>query len=344
MLVGFGLHDSMADIAHTQFERLFTYDLRIELHGDDVPPISGDAPRWTKVHSETGYALADKNDARIGSVIMVPEDAAALNAYITFRDRRTGDALPFGDSSVVITEMMGKELGIGPGDTLIVENAEGIRREFILSAAVENYVGNYIYVNAAAYRAAFCAEGEAIPFKTVLAKTGIKGDADKDRALEEILSSSLASGAEFTSQVQKSYTALLDSINYVVLILTLAAGALAAIVLYNLTYINITERSKELATLRVLGDHHREVERYIFREIAVLSIVGALCGLLVGIPLHRFVVGVAENTDLMFGRHIAPLSYVLSIAATLLFSTLVNHIMRRKLRSIKMSESMKAVD
>jgi putative ABC transport system permease protein len=267
-----------------------------------------------------------------------------LNDYLTFRDRNSGKSLPFDESSCVITEMMGKELALAPGDTLIVENAAGVRREFRLTALVENYVGNYIYVNAEAYRAAFGDADGDIAFKTVLAKTGIQGDADKDRALEEILSSSDAASAEFTSQVQKSYTNLLGSISYVVLLLILAAGALAAIVLYNLTYINITERSKELATLRVLGYHHVEVERYIFREIAVLSIVGALCGLLIGIPLHRFVVGVAENTDLMFGRTIAPLSYVLSIAATLLFSTLVNAVMRRKLRSIKMSESMKAVD
>jgi putative ABC transport system permease protein len=341
MLTGFGLHDSMADIAHTQFERLFRYDLRVELAADTPPD---GVTTYTKVHSETGYALSGKSGARIGSVILVPENAAELNGYITFRDRKSGAALPFGESSCVITEMMGKELGITPGDTVVVENAEGVRREFPLTAVMENYVGNYIYVNAGAYRAAFCADGEDIAFKTVLANTGIEGDADKDRALEEILGSSRADSAEFTSQVQKSYTNLLDSINYVVLILTLAAGALAAIVLYNLTYINITERSKELATLRVLGYHHREVERYIFREIVVLSIVGALCGLLAGIPLHRFVVGVAENTDLMFGRTITPLSYVLSVAATLLFSALVNLVMRRKLKSIRMSESMKAVD
>jgi putative ABC transport system permease protein len=356
MLTGFGLHDSMADIAHTQFERLFRYDLRVELAGTD-PPVEalaialpsevlppGGLLSYTKVHSETGYALSNKSDSRLGSAILVPEHAAELNGYIVFRDRKTGKALPFDESSCVITEMMGKELSLSPGDTLIVENAEGVRREFPLTAIVENYVGNYIYVNAEAYRRAFYTEEEDIAFRTVLAKTGIQGDANKDRALEEILSRGEADSAEFTSQVQKSYTDLLNSIGYVVLVLILAAGALAAIVLYNLTYINLTDRSKELATLRVLGYHHREVERYIFREIAVLSIVGALCGLLIGMPLHSFVVGVAENTDLMFGKTIAPLSYVLSVAATLLFSTLVNTVMRRKLKSIKMSESMKAVD
>ncbi|MDR2102425.1 MAG: ABC transporter permease [Treponema sp.] len=116
------------------------------------------------------------------------------------------------------------------------------------------------------------------------------------------------------------------------------------IVLYNLTNININERKRELATLRVLGFHRGETAAYIFREIAVLSIIGTAAGLFLGIPLHRFVAGVAENQDLMFGRTIAPLSFILSTLITLFFSAAVDLLMLKKIRDIKMAESMKAAD
>jgi putative ABC transport system permease protein len=116
------------------------------------------------------------------------------------------------------------------------------------------------------------------------------------------------------------------------------------IVLYNLTYININERSREMATLRVLGFHQGEAAAYIFREITILSMVGALAGLLLGIPLHAFIISVAETTDLMFGREIAPLSFILSGIITLVFSALVDLLMLGKIRNIRMAESMKAVD
>jgi putative ABC transport system permease protein len=165
-----------------------------------------------------------------------------------------------------------------------------------------------------------------------------------DRILTRVLSSDAVAVAEFTSHTQQSYTSLLNSIGFVVLILIFAAGGLAMIVLYNLTYININERSRELATLRVLGFHQSEAAAYIFREITILSITGAAAGLLLGIPLHRFVIGVAENVDLMFGRHIRGLSFFLSALITLFFSFGVDLLMVKKIRRIKMAESMKAID
>ena len=148
----------------------------------------------------------------------------------------------------------------------------------------------------------------------------------------------------FTSQEEESYESMLSSINLIVYVLILCAGALAVVVLYNLTNININERSRELATLRVLGYHHREVAIYIFREIGILSILGTLAGLIAGWVLHRYVILTAESVDFMMGREISWQSYLLAAVLTLVFSALVDILMLFKLRRIQMVESMKAVD
>ncbi|MDR3335969.1 MAG: ABC transporter permease, partial [Treponema sp.] len=179
---------------------------------------------------------------------------------------------------------------------------------------------------------------------TLLVKTGIKKPLEQDRASTQILSSEEVNRAEFSSYTQESYNNLLSSISIIVAVLIFAAGALAMLVIYNLTNININERRGEIATLRVLGFHQGEAASYIFREIVILSILGSAAGLVLGIPLHRFVISVAENPDLMFGRSISGLSFILSAAITLAFSGAVDLLMLGKIRRIKMAESLKAIE
>ena len=145
-----------------------------------------------------------------------------------------------------------------------------------------------------------------------------------------------------TDDIQTTFANMVNNINYIVIVLIISAAALAFVVLYNLTNINITERQKELATIKVLGFYDREVSAYIYRETAILTIIGAAVGLVLGIFLHAFVVRTAEVDMVMFGREIKWLSYVISAAMTLFFSFLVNLVMGRKMKKIDMVESMKA--
>ena len=149
---------------------------------------------------------------------------------------------------------------------------------------------------------------------------------------------------EFHSQTKSTYDSLLESLGYLIAVLIIAAGALAVIVLYNLTNININERMKELATLRVLGYYHKEVAAYIFREISILSVLGTAFGLFVGFWLHRYIILCAETVEMMFGREIQTSSFVWSAVLTLIFSAFVNVLMLPKIKKIDMTESMKAVD
>jgi putative ABC transport system permease protein len=340
MVTGFGLRDSLTNIARTQFRDILKYDLRVELKDEETIPLGIiHLDNYAEMHSESGYAIA--GDERLSVSLYVPKEASALPEYISLQDRKSKIPISFTGSSVALTEKTASLLNLKTGDSFILENAQGRRGEFTLTGITENYVGSYIYIGPEVFQEAF---GASLLYDTLFAETGIKTEEGKDDLIRRLLSEDAVAEAEFTSHTQESYNNLLSSISYVVMVLIIAAGGLAMIVLYNLTNININERTKELATLRVLGFHQAEAAAYIFREITVLSIAGAAAGLLLGIPLHRFVIGVAENADLMFGRHISSMSFILSAAITLIFSGAVDLLMLKKIRNIKMAESMKAVD
>lgn len=344
ILAGFGLRDSLTDIAQTQYQNIFKYDLKIELDKNTkwdsvlrrfLERKADD--RWIAVHTENAYLLYD--DERFPISIMTAEPGSALSDYIKLESRLRIRSFKFDENSVVLTEKLGEASGLRAGDVMIMEDSAGVRRELTITGLTENYVGAYCYFGSAAFQKYF----EPIEdYNTLLVQTGVWNIKEQDRILVEILESSVVQSAEFTSQIQRSYNNLLFSISFVVILLTVAAGGLAMIVLYNLTNININERSRELATLRVLGFHRDEAAFYIFREITILSILGTILGLGIGIPLHRFIISVAENPDLMFGRTISPFSYIISAVVTIGFSILVDFLMLRKISGIKMADSMKA--
>ncbi|MDR2796793.1 MAG: ABC transporter permease [Treponema sp.] len=344
MVAAFGLRDSMLDIARTQFEEILRYDVQLNfsLKEDAFPePPPGSRLRsWLPIHSESAVLSPGTDTDGLNVSLVVPQSPEALGEYITLRDRKTRRLLPFSATSVVLTEKIAETWGLKPGDRVVLENAAGRRGTFTLSGITENYVGATVYLGPTAYTQEL---GGSLVYQTLFAHTDHSG-ALQDELMANLLSHKEVSSVEFIAQVQASYTKLLDSIGFVVLVLIFAAGGLAMIVLYNLTNINITERTREIATLRVLGFHQAEAAAYIFREITVLSIIGAGAGLLLGIPLHRFIIGVAENVDLMFGRRIAPLSFGLSAALTLVFSGGVDLVMLKKIRHITLADSLKAPD
>jgi putative ABC transport system permease protein len=356
MIAGFGLHDSMVDIAHTQFSNILQYDAVIELNDDadtdstrDIESLMDDSMRWTAVHNEAGFVI--QND-RVSAFLIVPKDPSLLGNFINLRNRKTRTPIIFSENSVIISEKLAERLNLTIGGTITIENANALRGVFTVSGITENYVGVYCYIAPSLYKTVFGdaenaaagIEDNGIEYRTLYMITNIKDKDKQDAFASEMLLRDGVMVCSFASQIQTSYNNLLTSINLVVMVLILASGGLAVIVIYNLTNINIDERKREIATLRVLGFHQSEAAAYIFREITVLSVVGTLIGLFLGIPLHRFIIGVAENTDLMFGRSITPLSFVLSAIFTLIFSGIVDLLMLPKLRGIKMAESMKAAE
>lgn len=357
LLVGFGLHDAIWDIIDNQFGPILHYDTTVGLSSDateaDIQAAvgylesSGSATDLVRVESDNMRAGADGFDETGLLVsVVVPADDASLTDAVTFRDRLSGASVPFDADAVLVTEKLSQRLGIGVGDDVVVYdqdevgNAVGDGYRLRVTGVVENYVGNYVYVGNDAWAAA---TGRTPAYGTVYATTDASADA------QAILSEHLE-GMEhvatvvFSSTTIDTYRQMLVVVDLVVVVLVVCAAALAAVVLYNLTNINVSERVREIATLKVLGFLPREVHAYVFREVLILAVLGDAVGMLFGTWLETFVVTTAEVDYVMFGRTIHPLSYALSFAITLAFAVLVVLSMRRRLDDVDMVESLKSVD
>ena len=347
ILTGFGLKDSLNCISDTQYDQLFKYDLTVYLKDNTtveglMEKLKDDSigiENHTELHIES--ANVETKNGTIAINLFTGNEDTHLEDFITLRNRRTKALLQFDNNSVIITEKLAEILNVAAGDKLDIQNKDGTWGTLTISGITENYVGSYIYMGSSAYEEAY---GSLPLINSIIASTSLKDSHQQDAAAERILANDSVSGISFISQTRGSFENLLSSINYIVAVIITAAGALAVIVLYNLTNININERRKELATLKVLGFHDREVAAYIYREIVLLTLIGTAAGLVLGVLLHLFVIANAESTDLMFGRNIKAISFLLSAAFTILFSVLVDFIMYNKLKDIEMVDSMKAVD
>jgi putative ABC transport system permease protein len=279
------------------------------------------------------------NGKKEESTFRIPRDPSVLEDYVTLRGRIGHAPVTYEKGSVVLTEKSAENLGVEPGDTLQLTAEDGTEQEVVLTGVCENYIGSYVYMYTDDYEAQF----DDDPSYTTIYL--IAGEQGKDgKAASSLLSSEKVLYIVDTQVVSENFAESVKSIDYIIMVLIVASGALAIIVLYNLTNVNICERRKELATIRVLGFYRPEVSAYIFREVDILAVIGILVGIPVGIWLHHFIIVTVEVAEAMFGRTIHWQSYLIAAGFTILFTVLVNLIMRREIRKIDMVESMKAVD
>ena len=347
LVAGFGLRDSIRDIVNIQFTQLQNYDLTLTLkhQGDDtadrrIAAVLSDKSLvrdFLAVHLESGVGVVPGRETDLN--ILVASDPEKLQSFYTFRVRTTGQPVPFTDEGAILTEKAAKVLGAEPGDVLQLRNQDNQEAGIPITGVCENYVHGYIYIPRSLYERAF---GEQCSFDTVLAKTSASDEAARDALAARLLSSSSATGVSFSTATIEAFNDMLGSVDYLVIVLIVAAAVLAFVVLYNLTNINICERQKEIATLKVLGFYRREVSDYVFRENILLSLIGTAAGLFAGVFFHQFVVQTAEVDAVMFGRTVSPISYVYAAVLSMVFTLLVSLFMRKKLHCIDMVESLKA--
>ncbi len=339
MLAAFGLNDSMNQMVDKQYGEVLRYDLQITTDGtqDDTLQTFLQDRSYMEVMSSSVSIVGE--DDTLSATLMTTENEDTLSDFIHLYNRKEKEELSFSGRSLIITEKLANELGVSVGDTITLEKNNGRSLEGEVTGITENYVGIYVYMGSELYQEAF---GTVSP-NLLLVQSGI-GEEQQTQVISDLLNCESVSSSEFTTQSRSSYDNLLTSLTFIVVVISVAACALAVIVLYNLTNINISERLKELATLRVLGYHYREVGAYIFREINILSFLGALVGTGLGVWLHYYIVVTAESPELMFGREISWVSFVMAIAITLILSLLVDALMWVKIKRIRMTDSMKAVD
>ncbi len=370
LLTGFGLQNAINDIIDKQFYEIYRYDMVVRADDDVLPSekdnlvtaldncISGDgvasdieAPAdgsqliteylWTK--TENMIAVADGvKDQRFE--LVVPEDPATFQDYITLRERVGHESLELTDEGAILSEKFASQLGVSVGDTIevyeedTVGNAMGEPYTIPVAGITEFYVNQYLFMTPTLYGEVF---GEQPHYATVYARatTDVASRAEMSSML---LEQDGVKTVSYNDEQIDSYRTMLKSVDSVVVVLIIASAALAFVVLYNLTNINISERQREIATLKVLGFTRQEVNSYIFRETMILSIIGALVGLFLGIFLEAFVVQTAEVDMVMFGREIHGLSFLISFALTMVFTVLVMWFMHPKLARIDMVESLKS--
>lgn len=360
LLVGFGLHDSIWDIIDLQYGPIIHYDTTVGLLDAstelDVSAVTdylgsaGGASDIVRVQREsmqaTGTGPSTSATSKTHVTVIVPQDSLQAQEAVTFRDRTTGAAVAFDDDSVLVTEKLASLYGIKAGDQLMLfdqddaGNAIGTGHALTVTGVTENYVANLVYVGRGAWRSV----SPVTPvFSTIFCNVPDAGDvrATVSARLHDMAG---VSTVTFSDEVINQYRHVLSVVDMVVVVLIVSAAALAFIVLYNLTNINVEERLREIAALKVLGFTKREVYAYIFREIMLLALMGDVTGMLLGIWLERFVITTAEVDYVMFGRSIHALSFVCAFTLTLVFSALVMLVMRRKLDRVDMVESLKSVD
>jgi len=346
LVTGFGLRDSFSDIADIQFGVVNTYDIMApvanegDINNTDLQAILNNKDNMAG-NTSINYASvnATNGDHSLEIFTFVPTNASDLVGFVNFRNRASGKMLTFEEGSVILTEKASEILGVKVGDTLTLTDKDGNSGSYTISGISENYARNYIYMSEATYSAGM---GQKTDNNMLIIRMTDSGLALKTDIGKSLLATGAVSGVSYISDAKETIARALGKIDTIVAVIIFSAGALAFVVLYNLTNINISERVKEIATIKVLGFTDREVSSYINRESLLLSFIGAIFGLVLGAFLHRYVMGCAEMPSMMFGRSVRAISFVYSAALTMAFSVLVDLIMRKKLRNISMVESMKA--
>lgn len=348
ILVGFGLQDSITAIAKNQFTDLFTYQAAVTVQTDseeereavmETAQTSEGMGRTMEVYAQNVKLQAGNKS--MDAILEVPKEPDNADQFFTFRDRVSGESYEFPSDGIAISEKTAKMLGVSPGDTILAgeENEQG--HEVKVSIVIENYVQHYIFIAPELYEQIW---GKAPEYNQILMKYEDISDSYEAELGERMMEQDGVVGITFISDLEAEIDDMLEALNIVIIVLILSAGLLAFVVLYNLNNINITERKRELATLKVLGFYDMEVAEYVYRENVILTVFGILAGALIGKVLHQYIIQTVEVDMMMFGRSVFFRSYLFSALLTLVFSLIVNYIMYYRLRKIDMIESLKSVE
>lgn len=348
LLVGFGLRDSIMDVAILQYQDIQVYDGMIVLDADTDQSEQdelkqeladdGSVEAFAEVSmKKVEFASADK---KLDVYLMVVPDDVSIDEFVKFRSRTTKEAYELDDQGMILTEKAGKLLGVSAGDSVeMTGEHSGVK--IPINRICENYMSHFAYMTENMYRKLY---GEKPQYNSILYRVTDRDESIAEKAGERAMKCDAALSVTYTGNTKEQLDNMLTALDSVIGVLILSAGMLAFVVLYNLNNININERKRELATIKVLGFYDKEVSAYVYRENILLTILGSIFGIFLGMLLHRFIIVTVEVDVCMFGRNISVFSYVVSALITYGFSILVNGVMYFKLKKIDMVESLKSVE
>ncbi len=350
VIAGFGLRDSITGIADKQFVQISSYDqiyaLSEEGTADDKAYIMSQFRRDDRFDvsllstMDVTELTTPKSSKTLTARTIVAEDMDAFKKIFVLRDRESHEGYELSDDGIIINERMGMVFNVGVGDSIDIKMNEKTYTCKI-TALTENYASNFIYMTPGYYRNM---TGKEAKYGIVFTKlTEENKDAEHDIANEYMKNDDIVTVSSVSDSVN-TILDMLDSLNAIVFVVILCAGLLAVVVLYNLTNINIAERVREIATIKVLGFYELETANFIYREGIVLTVLGAFAGLFLGNIFLTFVIESIQMDNVMFPKEISWLTYLLGFVMTLLFSLLVNFLMYFKMNKISMVESLKSIE
>ncbi len=347
IVAGFGLHESIFSILNEQFDHVFRYDALLGLDAGQeelaaVERYLADSP-WVEDYLQGSDILveASTRGPAQSAYLRTVADQERFAQFIRLSHRLDGTPAVLTADGLVVTEKLAELLEVSPGDTITLEE-DGKRVEARVADIAENYAYHYIYVSEEYYRALFGKDAQRNVM--LLCYADGAGDAESDAVSADLMAMDGVDSYSYIATLRDNFTDSMEAIDYAVVIIITAAAALAFVVLYNLTNINITERVRELATLKVLGFFDREVTAYVYRENLFLTLFGIVLGLVMGRFLHAWMVLTVEVEMVMFGRTAPPYAYWLAAGLTVVFSIAVNVAAHYKLKKVDMVESLKTVE
>jgi putative ABC transport system permease protein len=344
LLTGFGIRDSVSGIADLQYSKVMKYDNLLILK-NETSTISEELKSFLekeKISSPTLIKQAtytvDTGSSNININLVVPEEEKSFEKYFVLNSIQDNNTAKLEDSGVVITSKLAEQTGAGVGDTIKITDIENESITLRVSDIAENYIMHYIFMSKESYMKVF---DEEVKYNVVVSDHESQ---DESLLARNLIDSNLFSSVNFTTDGLNTFNLLVSSLNNVIVMIIVIASILALIVLFNLTSINISERTREIATLKVLGFFDNEVNKYIYRETIILTFISIAVGLFGGIFLHRYVIGIIEVDSTVFLKHINLLSYVWAILITVFFTIVVQFFTYFKLKKINMIESLKSVE
>ena len=350
LIVGFGLKDSIFEISALQYTDIQVYDGMVyqqeDLDKEEIEELEtylSDNPevkRFMNVDMTSVTLKNGKNERQTYQMVFSEDND--VEEYVNFRDRESKVPYELSEHGVILSEKTAKLLNASVGDTIEIKDEENGNKEIVIEYICENYMGHYMYLSRAYYEEVYEEEAE---YNCILFETDEEYEPEQiEEVGKDILLRDEVLSVTYMHDIQKQLDNMLSSLNLVIIVLIVSAGLLAFVVLYNLNTVNITERKRELATLKVLGFFNHEVAAYVYRENVLLTFIGAFFGVFFGKILHSFIIQTVEVDAAMFGRIVKPVSYLYSLLFTIAFSMIVNGVMYFKLKKIDMVESLKSIE
>ena len=345
LITGFGIQDSISSVVEYQYDEITRYDAAVTFqHALSGSEREDFLTVCDESDAEGCLFVAEKSlDASSGGTVkttnVVCPESGSVDGFIDLHTQEKAPVPYPQDGGCIISRGLAQALHLSAGGTITLQTSDLRRTELPVEAVFENYVYNYVYLTQNTWQDVF---GEAPGYEA--AWLNYRTDEDAQAASASLAGAKNAAAVTLSLEFRSRVATMMQSLQYIVLVVVLGAAALAFIVLYNLTNINITEREREIATIKVLGFYDGETNRYVFRENIILTVLGALVGLPMGKLLHAYVMGQIKIDLMCFDVRVAPLSYLISAALTLVFGLLVNLALRRKIRTIDMSQALKSIE